>query len=481
MRGGVLRVALAEDLDSLDPQRAARPSSWFFARALHRGLLTFPNEPVPAGARPVPDIASAPPMVSADGLRYTFRLRADARFGGTAPRRVLAADVVASMRRLARAGVGIASMLGDIEAVRAIDPATAVFTLRRPMNDLEWILAQPQAAIVPARTAPAGSTDAVSIPPTGPYRIESYVPERSLTLVRNEAWHPAGDPARAAYVDRIEAAIGTAEGDLVVDPGPPDAVSNERIAGERVVQSIASCVRYLFVDPRSEPFGSRAARAAVAHALERAGLVRAGSGAIPASRLLPPSVTGSTTTPVIPEDLDAARRSLAAAGRPRGFSGALIVGDSARDRADAAAIRRSLARAGIRISVRRVPPAALYPLYYTDSTREVSMGIATWCADWPGNAGRDVLTGVTEMRPAGGAISNSFRRAIASAGAAAPTVAQEAWAAADRDVVSSAVVMPLMWPAEEVMASQRVRGLRGAPMWPRGDPTGVWLSSGDPL
>ncbi|MCA1830944.1 MAG: ABC transporter substrate-binding protein, partial [Actinobacteria bacterium] len=107
-RGGTLRVLLTDDVDSLDPHRAARPSSWFFVRALHRGLLGFPDEPFPAGARPVPDLADGMPTVDLGGRRYTFHLRA-ARFSdGTT---ITSADVMSSLARALRIDRGDARYL----------------------------------------------------------------------------------------------------------------------------------------------------------------------------------------------------------------------------------------------------------------------------------------------------------------------------------------------------------------------------------
>jgi hypothetical protein len=103
------------------------------------------------------------------------------------------------------------------------------------------------------------------------------------------------------------------------------------------------------------------------------------------------------------------------------------------------------------------------------------MGIATWCADWPGLAGRDVLG--TIASPAGYAHlrAPAVARAIASAEAATPEGAPHAWAAADASAVGSGALVPLLWTADEFTMSQRLQGFVAAPMWPHGDPTAMWL------
>ena len=43
---------------------------------------------------------------------------------------------------------------------------------------------------------------------TGPYKIDQYTVGKSLTLVRNDQWDPATDPARTAYPDTYEFKAG---------------------------------------------------------------------------------------------------------------------------------------------------------------------------------------------------------------------------------------------------------------------------------
>src|SRR5258708_18787572 len=117
VRGGTLRITLADDVDSLDPSRAARRSAWFFARAMYRGLLAFPDLPAPKGNDPVPDLADGLPDVSANGRTYTFHLRGGIRFGAPASRPIRAADVRASIQRVITTGVGIAPFLSDVASI----------------------------------------------------------------------------------------------------------------------------------------------------------------------------------------------------------------------------------------------------------------------------------------------------------------------------------------------------------------------------
>src|SRR5262245_38334745 len=89
--GAILRIAQRNEPATLDPQLAALPDEFFVLRALSQGLVI----PSPSGeARPA---AAESWETSADGLRWTFRLRASATWSnGDA---VTAADFVYTIRR----------------------------------------------------------------------------------------------------------------------------------------------------------------------------------------------------------------------------------------------------------------------------------------------------------------------------------------------------------------------------------------------
>ncbi|MGZ4241244.1 MAG: ABC transporter substrate-binding protein [Actinomycetota bacterium] len=487
-RGGTLHVVLADDVGSLDPSRAARPSAWFFARAMYRGLLAFPDAPAPEGYTPAPDLAEALPVVSADGLMYTFHLRSGVRFGAPASRPIVAADAAASIARARATGIGIARFLDSIATMSAPDDRTLVISLSRVTPDLPWILAQPQAAVLPGGTPAPGLVVPQDLSPSGPYRLDSYEPERSLALARNDAWDAATDPIRGGYVDKITASIGVAPSDafartvsgaadLVLDTGAPDlrAGNTQFPPDARAMRSGDGCVRYLFLNTSQPPFGTQAVRLAVAGAMVRSRFVGAAPGGTPATRILPPTVIGSKTDPVVPEDLERVKTLLAKAKVPRGFTTTLVVASSPRDRAEAAILRSVLARARITVRLRFVPAASLYPLYYERPAAHVPMGIATWCADWPGLAGRDVLGAIAEAGGYAHLRSAGVARAIDAAASAPATEAATRWAAADAATVGTGAVIPLVWTVEEFSVSARLKGFTAAPMWPHGDPTVMWV------
>ena len=83
-KGGVFRIGLASDVhEALDPAREYYTIGWEFLRCcLARTLLDFnlkgPNED---GNTLQPDLATALPTVSSDGLTYTFTIKPGVKYG----------------------------------------------------------------------------------------------------------------------------------------------------------------------------------------------------------------------------------------------------------------------------------------------------------------------------------------------------------------------------------------------------------------
>ena len=75
--------------------------------------------------------------------------------------------------------------------------------MAKPFPDFPYYASFP--AIGPIPTDPAVSDPAKYAQhplSTGPYKIEQYTIGKSLTLVKNDQWDPATDPARTAYPDK---------------------------------------------------------------------------------------------------------------------------------------------------------------------------------------------------------------------------------------------------------------------------------------
>ena len=80
------------------------------------------------------------------------------------------------------------------------DGKTITFNLKVPVADFNYTTTLLSFSPVP-KAADTGEKYDMKPVSSGPYKIESYEPGKSLVLVRNENWSKASDPIRNAYAD----------------------------------------------------------------------------------------------------------------------------------------------------------------------------------------------------------------------------------------------------------------------------------------
>jgi ABC-type transport system substrate-binding protein len=259
-----LRVAMPNPAwQGFDPQASYTYEQWeVLSCCLQRTLMMYPGLPDAAGTEPIPDLASAPPTISPDGLTWTFHLREGVHYAPPLQDvEVTSGDFVRALLRAgspdAAGGPGYYLDLiegygayakgnaGSIVGVQAPDPHTLVVTETHPDGSLGYIFAMPMLAPIPPTPGDAGAPlgvatghpyadgDGAGYGPfqiaTGPYMWEgadhlavgspgertppglpgTWRQQRPTiaTLVRNPSWDPASDPDRPASPDRIEISI----------------------------------------------------------------------------------------------------------------------------------------------------------------------------------------------------------------------------------------------------------------------------------
>ena len=113
-----LKFPILGDFGTLDPSQLNAESDSEIAQNIFNGLVKFDNN-----LNIVPDIASAMPTVSADGLTYTFTMRKDVKFSnGDA---VSAKDVLYSWNRAAAQQGAYAGNLAAIDGYATVSANTA--------------------------------------------------------------------------------------------------------------------------------------------------------------------------------------------------------------------------------------------------------------------------------------------------------------------------------------------------------------------
>jgi peptide/nickel transport system substrate-binding protein len=243
--GGTLLVGTTTEPSNLDPQKEYY--EWeTFRCCLLRTLVSYPGRPADEGGNELqPDLATALPEVSDDGLVWSFQLKDGLRFAPPFQDVPITADeVINALERLAdpKASAGgygfYYSVIEGFDAVTsgeatsisglsAPDPLTLEVRLTHPTGDLPFRFAMAATAPIPDGAADGHEGDyGRFLVASGPYMIEGadaidyalpadeqqpasgFIPGQSLALVRNPSWDATSDELRKAYVDRVEIAYG---------------------------------------------------------------------------------------------------------------------------------------------------------------------------------------------------------------------------------------------------------------------------------
>src|SRR5579864_1580792 len=116
-----LKFPILGDFGTLDPGQLNAETDSEIAQNVFNGLLKFDNN-----LNIVPDIASAMPTVSSDGLTYTFKLRSDVTFSNGD--KVTSKDVLYSWNRAAALQGGYAYLMTPIVGYDKVSQNTASST-----------------------------------------------------------------------------------------------------------------------------------------------------------------------------------------------------------------------------------------------------------------------------------------------------------------------------------------------------------------
>jgi peptide/nickel transport system substrate-binding protein len=505
-RGGELTVLVPHADAAPDPHVVRSLSAAMIHAAVYRTLYVVPptreDEPAtpdePSEAEgPIPDLADGPAKISEDGRVITVRIRDGVRFGGDDPRQVVARDVArgieqavadpgsASMaRRLLAAVVGVPAP-GDrarssIAGIEATSSDTLQIRLRRPEARLVIAaLATPLSTPVPAERENV-------VPWTGPYMPTQDGPDSEIVLQRNPDFRPLPDDWRKAYADRVRLEVDdspgaasrvlTGDGLVLGSLTVPDSVAATAARRGQLTRVVMPATDYVALNPTMPPFTSLDVRKAAIAAIDRQELLAAVSeqGGLLASHWLPPGTPGHDDAGGAegprydwlrrPEgDLPVAaaylRRAGFADGRYRGGPITAFTAGDHRSLVVAQAVKRQLARIGMRLKLRVVSG---------DRAREACSEPGSDAAVCPGAVLASPVRDPEALLRPGFVEAPAWAQSGTADLAAVMTLASDAqpgdqraraWGDIGRDVVALAPGAPYRWEERQLLVSRDVRGV----------------------
>jgi peptide/nickel transport system substrate-binding protein len=303
--------------DYMDPALYYTVAAYQLTNYVWEGLVGYKHENGPGGATLVPYLAEKMPTISADGKNYKFTLRDGLKYSnGNA---VKASDFRCTIERdfkMDSPGVGFYSDItgvsgssgyaetkkGHISGIITNDAnRTVEIKLDSPRGDFLYILAMEFSHFVPCGT-PASDQSTHPIPATGPYMVQSYRPNRSITMVRNPNYNdqiptmPTGNP------DKVEATIITdpvaayqrvisGQADYDYQPVPTDRLPEAQSKYKDQLRIYTNANTYYYaINNRIPPFNNIQARKAAQMAIDPQAIISGIYGGLgrPTENFLPP-------------------------------------------------------------------------------------------------------------------------------------------------------------------------------------------------
>ncbi len=252
-KGGTLNVLNHEDFEHIDPGQSYFALDYDMVYSTQRPLYSYNPNNFKAS---VPDMAEAPPTISADAKTVVVHIRHGVHFSPPVNREVTSADVAYALDRGANPSVANPYFLAYFSSVEGASKASGgpIPGIKTPDKyTIEFHLTEPKAAIVsealvlpvsaPVPEEYAKKFDAKKPSEygnfqvaTGPYMWKAdsegkvlgvgYQPGKSATLVRNPNWNASTD-FRPAYLDQINISIG----------GDTNVIGRQVLEGSNMVQN----------------------------------------------------------------------------------------------------------------------------------------------------------------------------------------------------------------------------------------------------
>ena len=353
---GTLRVALPSNVNTLDPAKTKIGEEYIINFLVYSGL----TELDPSG-KVKPDLAES--WTASDDLKtWTFKLRQGVKFHDG--REFDSEDAKASIARVMDRATGSTARVNFdiVESIETPDKYTIVFKLKIPYSGFADILGDRQTRIVPK-----DKLDTIANAPigTGPFQLVEFKPGDRIELKKYANYYSAGTPKLDGIVFRIMpetaariAAVDTGAVDLVWDL-PPEVIDQFKGNTKVVIDSVpTSTWDGLIMNASQKPFDDVRVRRAVALAIDKKAMVELslfGYGT-PTHTMIPPSSPFFNDKIVIKTDIPEAKKLLAEAGFPNGFSTILYVpsGRPTRERVGVGAAEM-LKAIGIKVDLQRVP------------------------------------------------------------------------------------------------------------------------------
>ncbi len=389
---GILRIAQnAADIASLDPHFATTTQDRSLVDMVFNGLVRYkPGD----GSVFEPDLAtSLPASRMVDGKQvWTFQLRKGVMCHpttGVPSYELTSEDVVYSLQKSADKNRSAYAADYTGMTVVAPDAQTVKVTLDKPLSPVLFFAKVTNYSggfIVCKKTAEKLGPDGMKTRPagTGPFMFKSYSPKERVQLAANPAYFrgkPQLDGVDFRYMPDISSReLALRNGQLDVINGAPDKAWVDKmkgVSGVKVDVFGVGEVAVLHLQTTAAPLNKPEVRKAIAHALDRdefLALVGPGIGENVFSPVPVKFLAGGLTRQELAAkgldyklDREKAKKLLADAGYPNGFSMEMVTSEMTGYRVLYESMQAQLAKVGIKANVKVVDHPTMHSMIRKDA------------------------------------------------------------------------------------------------------------------
>jgi ABC-type transport system substrate-binding protein len=354
---GTLKIATIAAPPSFDPiQSGSRGDHQWLSEVYDRLTMVGPS------GRTVQPMLATSWITSPNGLTWTFTLRTDATFSdGT---KVDASAVKQSLDRLLSAGSAYAKgYLSGVTAVAAPSATEVVLTLSKPNDSLPASLSTVPTGIVCPSALAAAATLATKPCGSGAYDLSKGTQTEATYIKRTAYWDAAVNKAAPAKLivtsvkdqkARVNAMItGDFDAAMTFRTTPAD-LAGLPSSIKQVTSSGSNAALITVFNLKEGPLADPKVRQAISLAIDRKALsaLSAPGTCVPRVQMSDKGTVGyvpGLDTDAEKVDLEGAKKLLAAAGVPNGFSTKLLTLDSGQQ--NATAVQAMLKKIGIEASL----------------------------------------------------------------------------------------------------------------------------------
>ena len=408
-QGGAAIITFNNDFTTLDPQVGYDLQNYVAIRGIFDRLMDYK----PGTVELVTSLAEKY-TISQDGKTYTFTLHKGVKFHNGRP--LTSADVKYTLERVVNPatqspGSGYFSAIAgydelstgkakELSGISTPSDNLVEIKLSRPDATFLFAMSLHFASVVPKEEVEKAGADWGKQPVgSGAFKFIEWVPGQYVKLERNKDHWLAGVP----YLDQLTFEFGQdptvsvlrlkkGEIDVVGDGVPPAqfaTVTTDPSTKDLVAMGDWLQTAYVTMNVTQPPFDKVKVREAVNMAINRDRIVRLiNNRAVPTGQVLPPAMPGYD-----PEykgyghDVEKAKKLLAEAGYPEGFTTELYVMNVDPHPRIAQAIQQDLAVVGIKAEIRSLAQAEVIAAGGSGKAPMVWSGGMGWLTDFPDPAG----------------------------------------------------------------------------------------------